>query len=81
MACSLPHNTSLVREFGPASASEIASSLCFVGIMPMRVQGTFASINTAPTIQCQSWLVHAASKPTILKRQPGLLALCSPRCS
>src|SRR5262245_29099126 len=37
MACSFPHNISKARDFGPASDVGIASSLWFVGIMPMRV--------------------------------------------
>ena len=46
IACSLPHNNSKARDFGPAFDVGIALSLWFVGIMP------FASISTAPTIQC-----------------------------
>src|SRR5262249_31031561 len=37
MACSFPHNISKARDCGPASVVGIASSLWFVGIMPMRV--------------------------------------------
>src|SRR5262245_65178427 len=66
MACSFPHNISKARDCGPASVVGIASSLWFVGIMPMRVEGTFASISTATKTDRQFWLIQAARKQSIL---------------